>query len=140
MEKTKRIYREVQVKYGKLHRVGTAWEKKLFDLTSWRFFRQDEFDDYVNCADFFVAYVLAADIGYAGDIFVFPVAEFARLISFGISSKSQRKSISLDCVINRIDGFFGANHPLTLWMIQPASTCRAIEGTSRCFMDHPIQW
>ena len=38
------VYREVQVKFGKLYRVGAAWERRLFDVTSWRFFRNDEFD------------------------------------------------------------------------------------------------
>ncbi len=45
-------YREVQVKYGKLHEVGAKWEQKLFDLTSWRFFREKEFDDFADHVDF----------------------------------------------------------------------------------------
>ena len=53
------IYREVQVKYGKLHQVGWKWERPLFDVTSWRFFREGEFDDYLDHKDFFIAYVLA---------------------------------------------------------------------------------
>lgn len=71
----KKIYREVQVKYGKLFdlKVGPAWERELFDVTSWRFFKEDEFTVYLNDTDFFIAYVLAADIGYRGDIFIFPV-------------------------------------------------------------------
>ena len=32
------IYREIQVKYGKLYQVGQKWELPLFDITSWRFF------------------------------------------------------------------------------------------------------
>src|SRR5690242_18440448 len=39
----KPVYREVQVKFGKLYPVGPAWERQLFDITSWRFFRSDEF-------------------------------------------------------------------------------------------------
>ena len=71
------IYREIQVKFGKLYQCSPAWERKLFDFTSWRFFREDEFADYVNRKDFFVAYVLSRDPtpdapGYQGDIFVFP--------------------------------------------------------------------
>ena len=30
-------YREVQVKFGKLFKVGPAWERRLFDVTTWRF-------------------------------------------------------------------------------------------------------
>lgn len=89
--KGKRVYREVQVKYGKLYNVGPAWERHLFDVTSWRFFKEDEFTAYLNDPDFFIAYVLAADIGYRGDIFVFPVRDFIEIIRCGIPSKGQRK-------------------------------------------------
>jgi hypothetical protein len=34
-------YREVQVKFGNLFRVGPAWERRLFDITTWRFLRDD---------------------------------------------------------------------------------------------------
>ena len=37
-----RIYREIQVKFGKLYPVGPAWERELFDFTSWRFFKEQE--------------------------------------------------------------------------------------------------
>jgi len=89
--KGKPVYREVQVKYGKLHEVGTAWEQKLFDVTSWRFFKEDEFSSFVDRHDFFVAYVLAHGKGYQGDIFIFPVVDFVRLLKCGIPSKGQRK-------------------------------------------------
>jgi len=72
------IYREVQVKFGKLFRVGPAWERRLFDVTSWRFFKQGEFDK-VN-ASLHVAYVLSEDDEYRGDFFVFPVRAFASII------------------------------------------------------------
>jgi len=87
----KKVYREVQVKYGKLYEVGPAWERELFDVTSWRFFKEDEFTAYLNDGDFFIAYVLAADIGYRGDIFIFPVRDFVEIIRCGIPSKGQRK-------------------------------------------------
>jgi hypothetical protein len=89
--KGERIYREVQVKFGKLHKVGTAWEKTLFDFTSWRFFKEDEFAGQLNRPDFFVAYLLAADIGYSRDIFIFPIRDFVALVKSGIPSKGQRK-------------------------------------------------
>lgn len=89
-ENNKKIYREVQVKYGKLYGVP-ARERQLFDVTSWRFFKVDEFAPYLNDADFYIAYVLAADDGYKGDIFIFPVHEFAEIISSAIPSKGQRK-------------------------------------------------
>ncbi len=71
-------YREVQVKFGKLYRVSQAWERRLFDVTSWRFFRPGEF--HAANPDLFVAYVLSEDDEYRGDFFVFPVREFTRII------------------------------------------------------------
>lgn len=86
-----RIYREVQVKFGKLYPVGPAWEREHFDFTSWRFFKEDEFASQINQSDFFIAYILARDIGYNRDIFIFPVRDFAKVIRCGIPSKGQRK-------------------------------------------------
>jgi hypothetical protein len=86
-----RIYREVQVKFGKLYPVGSAWEREHFDFTSWRFFKEDEFASQINQSDFFIVYILARDIGYNRDIFIFPVRDFIRVIRCGIPSKGQRK-------------------------------------------------
>jgi len=86
-----RIYREVQVKYGKLYPVGPAWEREHFDFTSWRFFKENEFAGQIDQKDFFIAYILARDIGYNRDIFIFPVRDFAEVIRCGIPSKGQRK-------------------------------------------------
>jgi hypothetical protein len=73
-------YREIQVKYGKLYDCDVKWELPLFDVTSWRFFRKDEFANFVHRTDFFIAYVLAHDTGYKGDIFIFPVADFHKIL------------------------------------------------------------
>lgn len=88
------IYREVQVKYGKLYSVGgPAWEQALFDLTSWRFFRPKEFD--TSPAALFLAYVLAEDSGYRGDIFIFPIRDFSALIARApVAGKNHRVYIS----------------------------------------------
>jgi hypothetical protein len=91
-----RIYREVQVKFGKLYPVGPAWEREHFDFTSWRFFKEDEFAAQIEQKDFFIAYVLSRDPtpdkpGYQGDIFIFSVRDFDRIIRSGIPSKGQRK-------------------------------------------------
>jgi hypothetical protein len=72
------IYREVQVKFGKLYRVGPAWERRLFDVTSWRFFKQGEFDN--TNPSLYITYVLSEDDEYRGDFFVFPVRDFASII------------------------------------------------------------
>jgi hypothetical protein len=91
-----KIYREVQVKFGKLYPVGPAWEREHFDFTSWRFFREDEFAAQIEQKDFFIAYVLSRDPSpdkpaYQGDIFIFPVRDFDRIVRCGIASKGQRK-------------------------------------------------
>jgi len=93
---TGRLYREVQVKFGKLYEVGPAWERQHFDFTSWRFFKEDEFAAQVDQKDFFIAYVLSRDPtpdkpAYQGDIFIFPVRFFDKIIRCGIPSKGQRK-------------------------------------------------
>lgn len=84
-------YREVQVKYGKLFRCTLKWELLLFDITSWRFFREQEFDGFRDRPEFFVAYILAEDIGYRGDIFIFPVRDFAKLLRAAITSGDKKK-------------------------------------------------
>jgi hypothetical protein len=90
------VYREIQVKFGKLYPVGPAWERELFDFTSWRFFKEEEFASHLHQKDFFIAYVLSRDPdpvkpAYQGDIFIFPVRKFVEIIRLGISSKGQRK-------------------------------------------------
>lgn len=85
------IYREVQVKYGKLFRCGLKWELPLFDVTSWRFFREHEFDAFLDHPGFFIAYVLAEDIGYRGDIFIFPIRDFVELLRAAIPSGNNKK-------------------------------------------------
>jgi hypothetical protein len=90
-----KVYREVQVKYGKLYEVGSAWERALFDVTSWRFFGSQEFAGYQTQSDFFLAYVLARPAGYLGDIFIFPIAKFQELLVAGIPSANDRVKIYL---------------------------------------------
>jgi hypothetical protein len=81
----RKVYREVQVKYGKLYDVdGRA--RRLFDVTSWRFFKRGEFADHASQDDFFVAYVLARDIGYQHDIFIFPVRAFNEILAVAPTS------------------------------------------------------
>jgi hypothetical protein len=85
---SKPIYREAQVKFGKLFEVGSKWEKELFDVTSWRFFKPGEFAAYSDRKDFFLIYVLSAGTGTDREIFVFPIGEFDRLIDLSITRKS----------------------------------------------------
>ncbi len=88
------LYREIQVKYGRLYPVGSPWERKLFDVTSWRFFKDDEFDGYASAPNLFIAYVLAPPEGYRGDLFLFTVQEFISLLRSAPHSgkKGRRKA------------------------------------------------
>ena len=85
------IYREVQVKYGKLFLLNPGQEGGLFDCSSWRFFRENEFEAYLDRLDFYIVLVLAAETGYDGDIFIFPVRDFLRLVRLAIPSGDKRK-------------------------------------------------
>jgi hypothetical protein len=93
----RKVYREVQVKYGKLYEVELAWARRLFDVTSWRFFKPDEFADQASQDDFFVAYVLARDIGYQRDIFIFPVRTFSEILAASPTSGERVKVYLSHC-------------------------------------------
>ncbi len=83
-------YREVQVKYGRLYLVGPKWERELFDVTSWRFFKPD---DFKNCPKhLFIVYVLAlpSPDAYKGDLFIFPVHDFHEIINDAIKVNSKK--------------------------------------------------
>lgn len=83
------LYREIQVKFGKLFNCGVKWENELFDITSWKFFNKDEFNDYKTSKNLFLIYVLSVDKGYSGDIFVFPIKEFSDIIDKSIVSHTK---------------------------------------------------
>lgn len=91
-------YREVQVKYGRLYPVGQKWEQSLFDVTSWRFFKPDDFKK--SPKHLFIVYVLALPPpdAYKGDLFIFPVKIFDELINSAIkvnSKKGPRRQVLL---------------------------------------------
>ena len=90
LHEKKPIYREAQVKYGKLYAVTSKWEKALFDVTSWRFFKTGEFDGYKHRKDFFLIYVMSAGRGNDREIFVFPIAVFCDLIEKAINSEVEK--------------------------------------------------
>lgn len=81
-------YIEVQVKFGRLYDCTPKWQTKMFDKTSWRFFRPNEF---ANCPkEMFLSYVLSHPSGYKGDIFIFPIQSFNQLINDAIPSNSKK--------------------------------------------------
>lgn len=83
-------YREIQVKYGRLYEIKTKWEKALFDYTSWKIFKSDEFKGVEDNKNLFLAYILSCLEGYRGDIFIFPIKKFSELIKKAIEIKSKK--------------------------------------------------
>ena len=73
-------YREVQVKYGKLYQCTSAWELRLFSHSSWRFFTEKNLTDMTDRGGLYLAYVLAPDDGFKGDMFIFPISTFANIV------------------------------------------------------------
>jgi hypothetical protein len=74
------IYREVQVKFGKLYECARPWEIPLFSCSSWRFFSEKNLDDMTKHQGLFLAYVLSPDRGFRGDMLVFPIEDFAKIV------------------------------------------------------------
>jgi hypothetical protein len=97
-------YRDVQVKYGKLYENGSKWERKLFDTTSWRFFRIKEIDDLESFNKLYLAYVLSKDNRYQGDILIFPIQEFIDAVRKSIKTGEERYKLYVSkglCDANR---------------------------------------
>jgi hypothetical protein len=77
------VYREVQVRFSRLHDVTKPWEQALFDVTASRSFVDGEFDDALP--HLFVVYVLSrqserGQSHYKGDLFIFPVRTFVEIL------------------------------------------------------------
>lgn len=76
------LYREVQVKFGRLYDCTRKWERPLFDVTSWRIFGPSSFAGADE--DLIICYVLARPGRYEGDMFLFPLRTFEDLIHMSI--------------------------------------------------------
>lgn len=83
-------YREIQVKYGKLFKVGTKFEKEFFDYTTWRFFNPNEYD-FIKHPNLYIVYIASHPGSYNGDIFIFPVKDFITLLKNAIPSGKKVK-------------------------------------------------
>lgn len=83
------IYKEIQVKYGRLYSLKTG----KFDMSSWKTgILENEFKDRKNDSNFFIVYIVAhPKEGYKGDIFIFPIKDYMYLISQAISTKRKEK-------------------------------------------------
>ncbi|NLT50471.1 MAG: hypothetical protein GXX85_06090 [Ignavibacteria bacterium] len=116
----KSVYKEIQVKYGKLYECTSKWEKALFDVTSWRFFKESEFDEFVDDPNFFIAYVLSDEKSYKGDIFIFPARAFSNLLHSAIRSKDKVKVYisrlcgSNDWVLRKVHNFSTIDNNTTI--------------------------
>ena len=74
------VHREIQVKFGKLFECKLPWEKPLFSCTSFRFFSEKDLDSMTEQKGLFLAYVLSPDGGFKGDMLIFPIADFAKIV------------------------------------------------------------
>jgi hypothetical protein len=89
-KKEKNVVRfvEVQVKFGTLYVAKSKWYSKRLRCHSWKFFNLDEFKNSQD--NLYIAYVLSLPNEYRGDIFVFPVKEFHKLINKAVKSKTKK--------------------------------------------------
>ena len=93
-------YREVQVKFGKLYQCTRPWELPLFSVTSWRPFTEKALVGLSERDGLFLAYVLAPDDGFKGDMFVFPMKEFIELVRTADRLRKGDYRIYLSCSRN----------------------------------------
>lgn len=84
-------YREIQVKFGKLHKADTKFERDFFDFTTWRFFNPNEFDEFIDHQNLYIVYIVSQPRSYKGDIFIFPVKAFSHLLKNAIPSRDKVK-------------------------------------------------
>jgi len=101
LHEKKPVYREAQVKFGKLYPLKSKWERALFEVTSWRFFKLGEFDAYRDRKDFFLIYVMSAGTGDDREIFVFPIDVFCELIEMAITRNSRKHGTKKVMYISR---------------------------------------
>jgi hypothetical protein len=90
-------YREVQVKFGKLYMRMSAWEHKLFTCSSWRFFTEKDLDDMTGRVGLFLAYVLCRDEGFKGDMLIFPINDFVKIVRSSHKSGSGKYKVYISC-------------------------------------------
>ena len=129
-------YREVQVKFGKLYPVDSGWEREHFDFSSWRFFKEDELRGWSSERTFSSHTFLSRDPtpvkpAYQGDIFIFPVRDFDRLIRCAIPSKVRKVYLSRLQRESKKGGFFvGSLGPFRTSTMRLALKSRSIAGIS----------
>lgn len=79
-EGKKKIFKEIQVKFGRTYsNKFTKNQEKFFKKTSWKIVDANEFID-TKYNDIFIIYVLADENGYHGDIFIFPIKDYNKIL------------------------------------------------------------
>lgn len=127
------IYREIQVKFGKLFNCGIKWEQELFEVTSWKPFKKDEFKEFENSENLFLIYVLARDEGYSGDIFIFPIKDFSDILSKSISGKSKKGEIRKLYISKKGDQWYARKNAITTRKSISDETCINVTKYRRNF-------
>ncbi len=126
-------YREIQVKYGKLFMCGVKWEKDLFDITSWKFFKKDEFKGYEDNENLYLIYVLSKEEGYLGDIFVFPMKVFSNILSQSIVSHTKKGEKRKLYISRSGDQWYARKNEITSRKIISNDTCINVTEYRRNF-------
>jgi hypothetical protein len=91
------VYREVQVKFGKLYTRMSSWERQLFTCSSWRFFTEKDLNDMSERDGLFLAYVLSRDEGFKGDMLIFPIKNFVDIVRSSHKSDNGKYKVYISC-------------------------------------------
>ena len=116
------VSREVQVKFGKLFECKLAWEKPLFSCTSWRFFTEKNLDDMTKQKGLFLAYVLSPDGGFKGDMLIFPIADFAKIVRMTYKSGNGKYKVYISRKLGDEPHWFVRRRPKSFNVIDEETT------------------
>lgn len=111
----------------------TKWERELFDITSWKFFKKDEFNEYIIFDNLFLIYVLALDDGYQGDIFIFPIRTFNEIINQSIVTSSKKGELRKLYISRSDNKWYARMHAIINKKIISEETCIDVSTYRRNF-------
>ena len=93
-EGEKKIFKEIQVKFGRTYSDKfTKNQAVFFEKTSWKIVDANEFiEEKYN--DLFIIYVLVDQDGYHGDIFIFPIEYYNKILKNIINTEIKQEDES----------------------------------------------
>ncbi len=105
----------------------------MFDITSWKFFKKDEFLEYIDAENLFLVYVLSLDDGYKGDIFIFPIKEFNEIINDAIITNSKKGELRKLYISRSKNKWYARKHSIKENKIISNDTCIDVTRYRRNF-------